>query len=277
MSARNFNLIDRLDNLTYQMLFSFWAIIVISFAFTYVILTYIPQSAPVALVGLPFFYKVANALYFSVITATNTGYGDIVPIGLSRFFAAAEAFSGLFLFALFISKLVSRRESIAIAHMHRISFEGTFHNIREDLHTVRMDFDKIMRVVLEKKQLQAEEWHLLIIAAQQIENLISEVPNFYDEETHLYRIDARREVLLIEAFHRTLERLDRFLTACDEHQIFWRHQKRFYVQLRQLVVVVGSVSRRWQIDAGEHKVKQFELITDILLRIESTMNSTKTV
>ena len=35
-----------------------------------------------------------DALYFSIITWTTTGYGDLVPVGASRWFACSEALLG---------------------------------------------------------------------------------------------------------------------------------------------------------------------------------------
>lgn len=41
----------------------------------------------------------ADAVYFSVITYTTVGYGDIVPVGLGRMLAGIEALIGLVLIA----------------------------------------------------------------------------------------------------------------------------------------------------------------------------------
>lgn len=49
-----------------------------------------------------------QALYFSVVTFTTLGYGDLVPIGLSRLFAAIEAFLGSFTIALFVVVFVKK-------------------------------------------------------------------------------------------------------------------------------------------------------------------------
>ncbi len=49
-----------------------------------------------------------NALYFSVVTFTTLGYGDISPIGLSRAIAATEAFIGSFTLALFVVVFVKK-------------------------------------------------------------------------------------------------------------------------------------------------------------------------
>lgn len=49
-----------------------------------------------------------QSLYFSVITFTTLGYGDLVPIGLGRLFAAIEAFLGSFTIALFVVVFVKK-------------------------------------------------------------------------------------------------------------------------------------------------------------------------
>lgn len=49
-----------------------------------------------------------TCIYYSVVTFTTLGYGDIVPIGFSRFFAALEAFTGSFTLALFVVVFVKK-------------------------------------------------------------------------------------------------------------------------------------------------------------------------
>ncbi|MEH6395178.1 ion channel [Pseudoalteromonas sp.] len=49
-----------------------------------------------------------NSFYFSVVTFTTLGYGDITPVGFSRFIAAIEAFCGSFSLALFVVVFVKR-------------------------------------------------------------------------------------------------------------------------------------------------------------------------
>ncbi len=49
-----------------------------------------------------------DCLYFSVVTFTTLGYGDLTPLGPSRFFAALEAFTGSFSLALFVVVFVKK-------------------------------------------------------------------------------------------------------------------------------------------------------------------------
>ena len=49
-----------------------------------------------------------TALYFSVVTFTTLGYGDLAPIGIARALAALEAFLGSFTLALFVVVFVKK-------------------------------------------------------------------------------------------------------------------------------------------------------------------------
>ncbi|USE39803.1 pentapeptide repeat-containing protein [Endozoicomonas sp. SCSIO W0465] len=49
-----------------------------------------------------------DCLYFSVVTFTTLGYGDLTPLGLSRMVAACEAFTGSFSLALFVVLFVKK-------------------------------------------------------------------------------------------------------------------------------------------------------------------------
>ncbi|WP_430460004.1 pentapeptide repeat-containing protein [Thalassolituus sp. LLYu03] len=49
-----------------------------------------------------------TTVYFSVVTFTTLGYGDLVPVGASRLLAAVEAFMGSFTLALFVVVFVKK-------------------------------------------------------------------------------------------------------------------------------------------------------------------------
>lgn len=49
-----------------------------------------------------------DCLYYSIVTFTTLGYGDFIPIGVSRLVAATEAFTGSFTIALFVVVFVKK-------------------------------------------------------------------------------------------------------------------------------------------------------------------------
>lgn len=55
-----------------------------------------------------YLFEFLNSIYFSVVTFTTLGYGDISPVGFARFIAAFEAFLGSFTMALFVVVFVKK-------------------------------------------------------------------------------------------------------------------------------------------------------------------------
>jgi hypothetical protein len=49
-----------------------------------------------------------DCLYFSIVTFTTVGYGDVVPVGLAKAVSAIEALSGNFIMALFVVVFVRK-------------------------------------------------------------------------------------------------------------------------------------------------------------------------
>jgi hypothetical protein len=264
---------DIVDRLSCTGVFVLWAVTILFFAAVFVALSYVPGHGPagVGFEGHGFAYRTLTGLYYSIITATNTGYGDIAPHGFSRIFAAAEAVLSLLIFAVFIGKLVSRKQNIAIRHMHRTSFESSFHDVREDLHIVRKDFNRVIDMVHNREGVTPRKWQSLRVAFMQIGGILREVPTFYDPENHLYRIDLRRERLLIEAFHRTLEKLDAMFAVFDEYDVDWTAQEKTLAELRGLLDAFDDGLTRWKSEALRNSSNLFEELLSIVDRIRARL------
>jgi hypothetical protein len=91
-------------------------------------------------------YGLVTAIYFSAVTATSIGYGDIVPVGPARLVAIAEGAAGLILFGCVISKFVSRRQDQLIAEIHHIAFEERLGRLRSNLHLIRTEVQGTLRM-----------------------------------------------------------------------------------------------------------------------------------
>jgi len=252
---------EKLTNMSYSNLFLIWMGLVLIFAMGYFIFATVGDIAhhgPEELVntGNPF-YRLLNALYFSIITATSTGYGDITPRGISKGLAALQSMSALFVFAIFVTKLVAHRQEIALREVHRLTFEDVFHNIREGLFIVRKDFDGLIEKAESHTKLVQEDWDTLIIAYKQAQSLISEIPDFYDGKNHLYTLDARREEMLHEAVHRTLHRINHMLDSFSKNGIAWIENDRSMNELQELMHIVNTATPIWQEKSPYQKSEAF--------------------
>ena len=83
------------DKLSFLNIFLIWAIVIVMFGLAYHFLTkgtsYLYQS-----LGDKTTLSVFDTIYFSFITATTTGFGDIIPFGGFRILALIEVICGYF-------------------------------------------------------------------------------------------------------------------------------------------------------------------------------------
>lgn len=84
-----------------------------------------------------------TAIYFSFVTATSIGFGDVVPVGIMRVIAVAEGAAGLLVFGIVVSKLVSGRQEALTEEIHRTTFEERLGRVRTNLHLVLSELQAI--------------------------------------------------------------------------------------------------------------------------------------
>ncbi len=91
-------------------LFSLFLIVAFAFVYSFLGITDGEKLYATQLSSSPreFLENLSNALYFSVVTFTTVGYGDLTPVGITRLFAAIEAFLGSFTLALFVVVFVKK-------------------------------------------------------------------------------------------------------------------------------------------------------------------------
>ncbi len=85
----------------------------------------------------------ATAVYFSFVTATSIGYGDVLPVGMARILAVVETVGSLMIFGAVIAKFVSRRQEQLVSEIHRVTFEERLDRVQTNLHMVLSELHAI--------------------------------------------------------------------------------------------------------------------------------------
>lgn len=65
-------------------------------------------------------------IYFSVVTVSTLGYGDLTPVGLSRALAASETLFGLFFVGYSISQVVSAKQEALVEYLAKDRIVQTY-------------------------------------------------------------------------------------------------------------------------------------------------------
>lgn len=265
-------IVERITGLRYSTLFGTWAGMAIGFALIYLALSYTGgEHGPTQMQDVDFWHRLYNALYYSIITATSTGYGDIVPQGFSKAVASLQAILSLFVFAFFVTKLVAHRQELTLMEVHRLTFEDVFHNSREGMFITRKDFDHIIHNLEDYGTMEMEHWENLVIAYRQLQTLFEEIPDFYENETHRYTIDRKREELLLEAVHRTLHRINQMLDLMSLKGVDWFAHEQSVRELKELVRIVAEVTPVWQNRSPYGLHEAFEDILQMKERVHLKM------
>jgi hypothetical protein len=141
--------IDALADRSVPALFSLWLQIVIGCGVVYWLIALLFPGLALISNGQPIASGIGGllpALYFSAVTATSIGYGDIVPGGVARVLAVGEGIAGLILFGCVVSKFVSHRQEELIGQIHRIAFEDRLGRVRTNLLLVRTELQATARL-----------------------------------------------------------------------------------------------------------------------------------
>jgi ion channel len=134
-----------------------------------------------------------TALYFSAVTATSVGYGDIVPTGAARVLAILESITGLILFGCVVSKFVSRRQEALIGEIHHIAFEERLGRVRTNLLLVRAELQATSRLC-EGREMAPPEALARVESAAMV--FVGELHSVHDL---LYRPQETPEEAVLEA------------------------------------------------------------------------------
>jgi Ion channel len=84
-----------------------------------------------------------SALYFSFVTTTSVGYGDVLPLGPVRILSIFEAVTGLLIFGALVAKFVSRRQDELVRDIYNVTFEARLDRVQTNLHLVLSDLQSI--------------------------------------------------------------------------------------------------------------------------------------
>ena len=122
-----------------------FVVIVIGFGIVYTCLTPIGHGIGQDLMPLSE-TTLRRGIYFSVVTVSSLGYGDMHPVGISKALAGLEVLLGLAVIGIMIAKVTSQRLSYHVSRLFSSDAQKRLENIATEIDSAKYKFEKIMRV-----------------------------------------------------------------------------------------------------------------------------------
>lgn len=211
------------DDLGFIQILSIWALVVVIFGFVYTFFTsetsFLLHNAQQTVV-----YDVFETIYFSFITATTTGFGDIIPYGGFKLVAILEVISGLLLLAVVTSKLVSIKQNVILSEIYEISLYEKVNRLRSSLLLFRQNISKLVSKV-EENTIRKREINDAYVYISALEDVLNEVVSLFGKSgKHQFtkEIDSVNTQLIVNSITSSLERLDELLDLMNQRKLEWR-------------------------------------------------------
>jgi hypothetical protein len=224
-TKKRFDPLNFFTNTKFKHIFAFWIIVIILFGGIYFSLSggehsITQQNQPLTKDVNGFL----NALYFSVISATATGYGDLLPHGFSKGFATLEVILGLTIFGMLISKLVSYKQEIILEEIYEISFDEKINRLRSALYLFRADVVRLMDKI-EIEELSKRKFQNLKMLLNTLENTMQDIEKLLCPKTQkdfTMDIDELKLELILNSIDLSFSKIVEILNLMNTKEKDWR-------------------------------------------------------
>ncbi|MBU2441532.1 MAG: potassium channel family protein, partial [Nanoarchaeota archaeon] len=145
----SYKIVEFFNSISFGQVFLYWFLIIIIFGAVYFLLSMTPNNTLMYRGEIIAFNKAGfiNSLYFSFITSTSLGYGDIAPLGICKFLSGFEVMLGLIMYGVLISKIVGVKQEIILEEVYDISYEEVIDRLRSGLYLFRSDANRIIEKI----------------------------------------------------------------------------------------------------------------------------------
>lgn len=209
-------LVKWLDHLTFPRIFLLWAIIILVFGVVYShagdeysMLIHTGSDTRVE--------DLSDCIYFSFITATTTGFGDIVPIGSFKLLAIFEIVLGMILLAFVTSRLVSIKQNVILDQMYDISLSDNVSRLRLSLSTFITNLNDSM-ISIQQDEPSGKEVQEINFMFLQYENIVKKIVALSSDEGSIYAksVNLLDNELLIFNLLNSLEKITLFFEVAKQ-------------------------------------------------------------
>ncbi|MBI2136170.1 two pore domain potassium channel family protein [Candidatus Woesearchaeota archaeon] len=192
-----------------------------------------------------------DAIYFSFVTSTSLGYGDIRPLGVSRIFSVIEVVLSLFIFGIAISKIFSVKQEKILSELYEFSFQEKITRIITGLYNFRAEIDSVIHKLNEKHLTKHEIEDIMDYIEGNLHAFTSYLIDInkilMQKEAKLKGKSASQGIgnnlsefkvnIILDNLRNSMEKIEELITALNEKKILWKTK----VIVKNLETVFGLI------------------------------------
>ncbi len=214
-----------IDKLHFLHIFLIWFLIILFFGLVYFYASFPASSLLYSNTQAPI-DNVFDAIYFSFVSATTTGFGDIVPLGWFKLIAVFEVIGGLLLLALVTSRLVSIKQDAILNEVYEISFNERINRLRSSLLLFRQNLDRTINRV-EENNIKLRELKSINAIISSFQETLEEIFILVDKtgsNEFIKSIDSVNTELLLNSVLTSFEKFMELINLLDENKVKWKEE-----------------------------------------------------
>ncbi len=264
-----------LDKLTFPHILLIWILIIVSFGLLYYFFqsssSYLLYPSKQSTVS-----EMKDTIYFSFITATSTGFENIIPFGKLKWVAIFEVISGLLLLAIVTSKLVSIKQDIILNELYESSVSEKVNRLRSSLLLFRQNLHRIISKI-EERTIKKREIENIYIHLSSFEDIMNEVLNLINkpEDQRLAKgIGPVNTGLIFNSVLSSFETVNELIIVMEKHDLEWKRDINLKF-IEQCLVANDKLFEKLNLskdlmkqtvnDLNEHKNEITKLVKDQLI------------
>ncbi|MBI2549064.1 hypothetical protein HYW21_06975 [Candidatus Woesearchaeota archaeon] len=258
--VKNYRITLWFEQLTFLRILLAWIIIVVSFGVMYHVFSG-EQGYLFSVHGATKVTSVFDAVYFSFVTATTTGFGDIVPVASFKIIAIAEVIFGLLLLAVVTSKLVSLKQDVILSELYEFSFSEKITRLRSSLLLFRQSLDRMMSKI-EDGVMRSRDTNDITVNLALLESTLSETARLLGKrKQHQFvkKLDAVNTELIFNSILSSFEKWYELMVLLDQKTLSWRTEQQVS-QLYHCLDIANDLFNQLDTSAGINEDLREDLI-----------------
>jgi len=242
-SEENFTkkILQLIDRLSFLKLLVVWVFITVFFGFIYFFFSGNSSFLLNTQTG-SHISSLSEGVYFSFITSTTTGFGDLTPVGFFRIIAIFEVILGLLMISIVTSKLISMKQNIIIEELYELTFSERINRIRSSLLYSRQNINALIHNI-EDNNFKKREIKSLYLSFISLEETLEEIMFIFTKDSSnefVKSIDDVHTGIIANSVLFSLHRIEEAVKIMKLRNITWQTDKNIH-HLEKIILLIRDI------------------------------------